>query len=61
MSSEMQLLKRVASLNDEALSENTDPDYQIQYIDIGNVNSDGKINEIMPYQFRKAPSRARRL
>ena len=57
----MQLLKRVASLNDEALSENTDPDYQIQYIDIGNVNSDGKINEIMPYQFRKAPSRARRL
>ena len=54
-------LKRVATINNEALGENTDPDYELQYIDIGNVNSNGEIQEITTYRFENAPSRARRI
>jgi type I restriction enzyme, S subunit len=54
-------LKYVASINDEALSENTDPDLEIKYIDIGNVESTGKILDIADYLFGEAPSRARRI
>ena len=54
-------LKFLASLNDEALTEDTDPDYELLYIDIGNVDSSGRIHDIEPYRFEAAPSRARRL
>ncbi len=30
-------LKYLATINDEALTEETDPDYELQYVDIGNV------------------------
>lgn len=53
-------LKYVATLNDEALSEDTDPDYELQYIDIGNVDSSGVVHEVATYRFADAPSRARR-
>lgn len=53
-------LKYVASLNNEALGEDTDPDYELQYIDIGNVDSSGLIHEVASYRFSDAPSRARR-
>lgn len=53
-------LKYVATLNDESLSEETDPDYEILYIDIGNVDSSGRIGDIASYRFEEAPSRARR-
>ncbi len=55
-----QRLKYVASINDEALGEDTDPDYEMQYIDIGNVDSSGTIHELATYTFSDAPSRARR-
>lgn len=54
-------LKYLATLNDEALTEDTDPDYELRYIDIGNVDSLGRVHDIAPYRFEKAPSRARRL
>lgn len=53
-------LKYVASINDEALGEDVDPDYELQYIDIGNVDSSGIIHEIATHSFADAPSRARR-
>ena len=34
-------LKFAATINDEALPENVDPDFEIAYIDIGNVDSSG--------------------
>lgn len=53
-------LKFLATLNDEALTEDTEPDYELLYIDIGNVDSLGRIHDIAPYRFEAAPSRARR-
>ena len=53
-------VKYVASLNDEALPETTDPDIELLYIDIGNVDSEGRIHEVATYRFGAAPSRARR-
>jgi type I restriction enzyme, S subunit len=58
---ERRRLKFVASINDDALTEETDDDLEIRYIDIGNVNSSGEIQEIATYKFKAAPSRARRL
>lgn len=54
-------LKFVATINDNTLTEETDPDYEIQYIDIGNVDSNGKVGEVASYKFQAAPSRARRI
>ena len=54
-------LKFAATINDEALPENVDPDFEIAYIDIGNVDSSGAIHEIVDYRFEAAPSRARRI
>jgi type I restriction enzyme S subunit len=58
--SEYVRLKYAASINDETLSETTDVDYELQYIDIGNVNSAGEVLDIVTYTFENAPSRARR-
>jgi type I restriction enzyme S subunit len=57
---EQRRLKYAASINDESLAESTDPEFKLNYIDIGNVDSQGNINETTFYSFRKAPSRARR-
>ena len=54
-------VKYLATLNDEALTEDTEPDYELLYIDIGNVDSLGRVNDIAHYRFEAAPSRARRL
>lgn len=54
-------LKYVATINDESLDENTDPEIWIDYIDIGNVDSSGAIKDITSYRFGDAPSRARRI
>lgn len=56
-----QRLKFAATINDEALTEDVDPDFEIQYIDIGNVDSSGTVHEIATYRFEAAPSRARRI
>lgn len=53
-------LKYAATVNDDVLSEDTKHDYELQYIDIGNVYSSGSVEDPEPYQFKDAPSRARR-
>lgn len=54
-------LKYAATINDEALSESTDSDFEVAYIDIGNVDSQGGVHDIVNYRFEDAPSRARRI
>ena len=54
-------LKYAATINDEALSESTDSDFELAYIDIGNVDSQGRVHDIVNYRFEAAPSRARRI
>lgn len=58
---EVKPLKHFVSHNDETLQNSTDADYWLKYIDIGNVDSEGAIGEIVEYKFREAPSRARRI
>ena len=53
-------LKYVATVNDDVLHEDVDDDYLLQYVDIGNVNSSGSIQELATHTFKDAPSRARR-
>lgn len=58
---ERRRVKYAATINDEALTEETATDYELRYVDIGNVDSAGKIHEIATYRFEDAPSRARRI
>ena len=54
-------LKFAATINDETLSESTDSEFELAYIDIGNVDSQGRVHDIVSYRFEDAPSRARRI
>lgn len=54
-------LKHLAALNSESLGEDTDPSREIVYLDIGGVNSLGRIVEREELTFATAPSRARRI
>ena len=54
-------LKYLATVNDDALPEITDPDMEITYVDIGNVDSVGGITGTEDMLFEDAPSRARRI
>lgn len=58
---EKRRLKYTATINDESLTEATEPDYELQYIDIGNVDSYGTVHDVVAYKFEDAPSRARRI
>ena len=60
MTSAQKRLKYVATINDEALGEDTDADFEMQYVDISNVDSSGTIGDLAMYRFEDAPSRARR-
>ena len=53
-------LKHLASINDDVLGEDTDPDFEVVYIDIGNVDATGHVSDPKTYRFEDAPSRARR-
>jgi type I restriction enzyme, S subunit len=54
-------LKHLAALNPESLTEDTDPTLEIVYVDIGHVDSLGRIVEREQLTFAAAPTRARRL
>lgn len=54
-------IKYQTYINIKTLSENTDEDYEIKYIDISSVNSNGEIINIENYTFKNSPSRARRI
>ncbi|HIO30263.1 restriction endonuclease subunit S [Marinobacter salarius] len=61
IANETRRLKYAATINDESLPDGTKPDYELQYIDIGNVDSNGSVRDIATYKFEDAPSRARRI
>lgn len=51
----------MCTMNDEAMSESTPGDTSFEYVDISNV-SEGHISEnVETYEFKSAPSRARRV
>lgn len=54
-------LKAIASLNDEVIAENTDPNTEILYVDISSVENEKGITNKELMSFSEAPSRARRL
>lgn len=57
----MTRLKDLAIIDRASLPETTDPDRQFRYVDIGSVDSTGRIGELAELRFADAPSRARRL
>ena len=56
----MKPLKHSVAINAEELHGSTDPDYEIEYVDIGNVSLVEGITATAAYRFEDAPSRARR-
>ncbi|UGQ29059.1 restriction endonuclease subunit S [Acinetobacter calcoaceticus] len=54
-------LKFAVTCNDEALGENTEPDYEILYVDISSVSLTDGIKHKEELLFEHAPSRARRV
>ena len=54
-------LKYLATLNDDALAEATDPNFDMVYVDIGSVDAVAGITGTEDTVFEKAPSRARRI
>jgi type I restriction enzyme S subunit len=57
---ETKKVKYVSAINSDVLSENSDPDYEIKYVDISSVDPVKGIIQTEDYTFDKAPSRARR-
>lgn len=58
---EVMKLKYITSYNDDVLSENTKSDKIIKYVEIADVNSREGITNFTEYEFKDAPSRARRI
>ncbi len=54
-------LKHSVSINRDVLPEATVQDYELQYIDIGNVDINGLMNPPNKMLFKDSPSRARRI
>ena len=53
-------LKYVATVNADKLADTTDPDYELEYVDIGNVSLIDGVTSTERLRFEDAPSRARR-
>ncbi|WP_103664209.1 restriction endonuclease subunit S [Gracilimonas amylolytica] len=58
---EFKPIKYLVDIDSEKLKESEDPDLELEYIDIGSVDSEGNINNRESMRFEKAPSRARRI
>ncbi|MFB2588847.1 restriction endonuclease subunit S [Acinetobacter sp. c1-l78] len=58
---EVKRLKYLVSCNDDVLSEKTDADYEINYIDISSVSLTEGVKHKEHLLFHKSPSRARRI
>ena len=54
-------LKYLVSENQETLSNSTDPNLELDYIEISDVNSIGEFNRPTKYIFSESPSRCRRI
>lgn len=57
---ELMRLKNIASHNDDTLDESTEPDFELEYVDISSVSLEEGITQSEIVTFEKAPSRARR-
>ena len=57
---EVKRLKYLVSCNDESLTNTEDPNLEINYVEIGDVNNVKGITNVTKYRFEDAPSRARR-
>ncbi len=53
-------LKHMVRINSEDLPDRTDADFELQYIDISNVDYTAGVLSVQAYRFEDAPSRARR-
>jgi type I restriction enzyme S subunit len=53
------IITDLADLNSESWSNKTHPDH-VNYVDLANTKN-GRINEVFPYDYSEAPSRARRV
>jgi type I restriction enzyme S subunit len=53
-------VKDIATYNDETLDDKTDPELEIEYVDISSVSLINGIEKLESMTFDKAPSRARR-
>ena len=58
---EVKPLKFTATINDDTLLENTGPDFEFDYVDIGSVDYVEGISSKETMTFENAPSRARRI
>lgn len=58
---ETKKLKFSTLINNKTLTDKTDKDYVIRYVDIGNVDKNGLVGEPEQLRFEDAPSRARRI
>lgn len=54
-------LKHICKENLKSLSNNTHPNYELDYIEISDVDSDGNIKNTTHYTFSESPSRCRRI
>lgn len=57
---ELRPLKYLARFNPEVLSEDTNPDFEFEYIDIGGVTLEDGVRHKETMRFESAPSRARK-
>ena len=57
----LEKIKFVATCNDEVLSDSTADDEIINYVEIGDVDYVNGITNTTEYEFKEAPSRARRI
>ena len=53
-------VKHLGRLNADVLPEDTDPDYEFDYIDIGSVTLEEGVHQKERMRFETAPSRARK-
>jgi len=58
---EVKRLKYVAKINPKSLPENTNPNLEFEYVDIGSVTFENGIEKTDKYTFKNSPSRARRI
>jgi len=58
---EVKPIKYVSTCNNEVLPESTEPDYEIEYVDISSVDEVHGITSTQKMIFSNAPSRARRV
>lgn len=58
---EVKKLKFVVDINKEVVDENSSPNMDVSYVDIGGASFENGIEKVEHYKFKNSPSRARRL